>query len=171
LDLNNILLKVYLYASEDTDAILPISKGKEEISIKLHTYIFDFLDDMKTKYELIIYSSLNRKYLQPILKYLEREKKYFEYSFDETFCLYANVFQGIKYLNFLCSTRSIKDIIVVDTSIKNFPLNSQNVITVPWNLRSPEAALAKLGVVLNEISNESDVRAAIGKYAANDNSS
>jgi len=131
--------------------------------------VFDFLDDMKTKYELIIYSSLNHKYLQPILNYLEREKKYFEYSFDETFCLYANVFQGTKYLNFLCSTRPIKNVIAVDTSTKKFPLNPWSVIAVPWNLIIPPTALTKLGVVLTEISKNSDARTAIKEYSANHN--
>lgn len=158
-------MKIYLYASEGSDATLTINKNKEEISVKLNPYVFDFLDDIKRKYELIVYSSLNRKYLQPILKYLEKEKKYFAYTFDEEFCLFANVFQGMKYLNSLCGTRSLKEIVVIDTSVKKYPLNSLNVVPIPMNSHSPEIFLPKLGVILEEISKESDVQKAIERYS------
>lgn len=165
LDLNTILLTLYLYAAEDTDATLILSDTKEEISIKLNPFTFDFLDDMKSRYELILYSSLSRKYLRAILAYLEREKQYFDYSFDESLCLFANVFHGVKCLNFLCASRSPADIVAVDTSVKNFPLNPTNVVPFPWISRPPSIALVKLGAVLELIAKESDVRAEIKKYS------
>lgn len=147
-----------MYAAENTDATLTIIDTNEEISIRLNPFAFNFLEDMKTKYELILYSSLNRKYLQAILNYLEHDRKYFEYILDESYCLYANVFQGVKYLNFLCCSRSLSNIVAVDTSAKCFPLNPDNFIPAL-------SSLFKLGQILDLIAKESDVRKIIRKYS------
>eukprot|EP00826_Nyctotherus_ovalis_P044597 TRINITY_DN4825_c0_g1_i1.p1 TRINITY_DN4825_c0_g1~~TRINITY_DN4825_c0_g1_i1.p1 ORF type:complete len:132 (+),score=22.34 TRINITY_DN4825_c0_g1_i1:448-843(+) len=119
---------------------------------------------MKTKYELILYSSLNRRYLQPIIDYLEQKEKYFQYSFDESYCLSANMFQGVKCLNFLCETRSLKNVIAVDTSVKSFPLNPENVLPVPCDSLFSDTTLAKLGAILDSISKENSVREAMRRY-------
>jgi len=152
---------VYFYAAENADVVLNIIGTNEEISIELKPFAFNFLEDMKSKYELILYSFLDRKYLLAILNYLERDEKYFEYILDESYCLYANVFQGVKYLNFLCSTRSLSNIVVVDTSVKNFPFDPDNFIPA----LSSSTFLPKLGRILNLIAKESDVRKVIKKYS------
>ena len=163
LDLNNILVDIFIYKDEEADAILKISED-EFISIKIKPYTMNFLSDMKSKYELILYSTLNFKYVQAISDYLEKDEKYFAYRFDESFCLFANVFTGVKFINFLCYNRTLSSILILDLSVKTFPLNPYNVVAIPPNTLSSNLVLAKLSKVLDLFVNELDVQIALRRF-------
>ena len=106
-----------MFTSDKVDTVLQTGDGRE-ISMILKPYVLEFLNDMDKKYEVIIYSSWNNNYLQAIITYLEKTKKYFSYCFDENFCLFANVSSGIKCLDFMSKKRSTKNIVSVETYIK-----------------------------------------------------
>ena len=159
-------MNIFMYDAYDSDAQFAMESTNEIISIKLKPYALEFLNDMKSKYELVVYSSMNIKYIKPIIEYLEQNGKYFDYYFCEEYCIFANVYNGIKCLDFLYETRSANDVVVVDTSIKNYPLNFDSF--VPGNvIERNDNELPKLAKILDRIYDEKDIRFIIRKCMTN----
>ena len=136
-----------------------------EMSITYRPFLHEFLEDVKSKFELIIYSSIGDKQLREILNCIEKKKKYFSYSFGETFCLFANISSSVKCLDFLLSNRTPADIIVIESTAKALPLSTDNLIPVAMYEGSNEdIELVKLASLLDSLSTQKDVPATIKKY-------
>ena len=160
-------MMVSTFAEDGADEVLKCEGGLE-ISIFYRPYLFEFLEDMKSRFELIIYSSLNRQALVPIIQKLEEHKKFFQYVFDETFCIFANISYGVKCVDFLLSNRRVEDIILVDTSAKSLPLSQDNFVPVPrYDGNKEETELIRLATVLGALEKENDIREAIKKLRKN----
>ena len=154
-------MDILMYKDESADVILEIGPD-ESISLKFRPYAFKFLIDIKAKFEVILYSSLNYRYLNPIKNYIEKQGKFFAYCLDESYCLFANVFSGIKCLDFLCENRKLENIVVVDSSVKSFPLNYYNIIPYTFSLK--ENQLIKISKVLDSLVGQTDIQFIIRKY-------
>ena len=158
------------FAFEEADEIIPLQKSDGttigDLSISFRPYLFEFLEDMQSQFELVLYGSCNEDYMRAIKGALERRGKYFTYYFNEDFCIFANIAYSVKCINFLFSNRSPSDIIVVDNSVKSFPLSIENVVPISYfegnDINDHE--LANLGALLEKLSGEKDVREGITKY-------
>ena len=163
-------MKVSNFAMDDVDALVEIRDNDKklvgELSVEYRPFIYEFLDDMMEKYELVLYSAFNSKYVTALRELLERRKKYFSYAFHDEFCLFANISYGVKCLNFLCGNRSPENIIIVDTKASSCPLHEDNYI--PINAFEEKDAsdreLVKLAALLDKISPVKDVRTIIRSY-------
>ena len=83
---------------------------------------------MKKIYELILFTSATHDYVDPIVNFIEKDEKYFDYilyrrhlSFDEK----GEFFKNLNLLN-----RNCKKIIIVDDTEKNFKLHKSNGICI-----------------------------------------
>ncbi len=106
--------------------------------VKLRPYLEEFLDDVSRKYELILYTAASQSYADTIVNYIERKKQYFAYRLYNTHCVNNPGVYCYKYLELLTSNRNIKDIIMVDNSVKNFALSIRNGIPI-WDFRGDES--------------------------------
>lgn len=157
------------FAAENADEVIKIEKTgfpPEEASIYCRPHLFDFLNDMEAKFELIIYSSFGIAYVKALVARLERDKKYFQYIFGDEFCLFANVFSCVKCIDFLFHNRSPEDIIMVDTQYTSLPLSKDNLIPIlPYDrVNKQDTELAKLSCLLDALVGEKDVREGIQKF-------
>ena len=155
LGLEDVLMHISTMVEEDADVKVPIYINKSifvtELSLHFRPYLFDFLEDMSSKYELILYSSLNKAYVDSILEVIEGSKKYFEYIFNEDACVFANLSYGVKCLDFLLHNRTLDDIVLVDVTVKTLPCYSNNFVPIlPYNQKSIEdKGLAFLSVAID----------------------
>ena len=163
-------MKVWTFAKDDADEIIEVKTNdgsiQTEISIENRPYLYDFLDDISQKFELIIYSTFSENYVNAIVDTMESKKKYFSYRFGDNFCLFANILCGIKCVNFLYKDRSDKDIIIVDTKDSRFPLNDGNFIQIKnYEARAyGDTELPKLAKVLDQICYADNVKEIISEY-------
>ncbi len=165
LDAVSILMSVSIFAAEDADAVLSVKEGGQEVSLFFRPFMFEFLEEVRNKFELVIYSSLSKPYLDAIADRLEKTQKYFEHRFDESFCIFANISYGVKCIDFLLSNRSPENIIVVDTSARALPLTPENLVPIARYEGDPaDCELARLAAVLDLLAKEPDVRAAIRRF-------
>ena len=90
--------------------------------------LFEFLQNMKQYYELILFSSGTCDYVDPIVRLIEKKKKFFEFvlyrqhiSFDER----GQYFKNLNLLN-----RNLRNIIIVDDIERNFKFHKENGICI-----------------------------------------
>ena len=88
----------------------------------------EFLHRMKKIYELILFTSAISEYVDPIVNFIEKDEKYFDFilyrkhlSFDEK----GEAFKNLNLLN-----RNYKKIIIIDDVEKNFKLHKSNGICI-----------------------------------------
>ena len=111
----------------DLDETL-ISYQKDISSIILRPGLKEFLHRMKKIYELILFTSATHEYVDPIVNFIEKNEKFFNYilyrkhlSFDEK----GEFFKNLNLLN-----RNYKKIIIIDDNEKNFKLHKSNGICI-----------------------------------------
>ena len=165
LGLDDILIKISTN-TEDCDASVPIYLNDEvlisNLSIKYRPFLFEFLDDMASKYELILYSSLNSYYINAIISKIPQLGKYFNHIFGEEFCVFSNIEYGVKFLDFLLSNRTIESIVLADKTIKTLPNFPHNFVPVqPFDEDKDDLELVKLGYSIDYIMQEKNSKNAI----------
>ena len=109
----------------DLDGTL-ISYQKDSSNIILRPGLNSFLKNMKKNYELILFTSAIHEYVDPIVKFIEKDEKYFDYILYRNHLSYDEKGEYFKNLNLL--NRNIKKIIIVDDCENNFKLHKSNGI-------------------------------------------
>lgn len=164
LEIQNVLVNISSFAKDDADEIIQVKNNNGidilELSLEYRPYLQEFLEDMVSKYELIIYSRFNKEYVQAIVKTIEKSKKYFAYVFHDEFCLFSNIFSSVKCINFLFGNRSVNDIIVVDTKESTLPLNPENFFSLQEyrGYEDKDVELIKLAKMLDSLLLAKDIR-------------
>ncbi len=170
LGLENVLMHVSMAPEEDADEKVPIYVNQNvlitEFSLHFRPRMFEFLRDMRGKFELILYSALNKVYVQAIVDCIQKREKYFAHVIGEDFCVFANLTYGVKCLDFLLSGRKLQHIMLVDTTVKCLPGSSDNFVPVPAypGRDQTDQELPKLAALLDVIGKEKDVTEAITNY-------
>ena len=169
--MQKVLVSIANFACEEADEIAPMfnKNGEQigEISITFRPYLFEFLDDISSRFELVLYTSYSTEYMEAIVKVLEKRKKYFAYKFGEDFCIIANISSySVKCVNFLLGNRSENDIIMVDNDVKEFPFSTDNFVPVSYyeGNKAEDDELPKLASFLKKLSEEKNVREVIKHY-------
>jgi TFIIF-interacting CTD phosphatase-like protein len=160
-------MTVMTFAAEGADEIVEVSRTggcKGELALGFRPYLFEFLEDMQSKYELVLYSSFSSEYLQAIADSVERRKKYFTHRFHDDFCLFANISYSVKCLDFLCGNRSPANIILLDNTPRTLPLTPDNFLSVPFYSGSQDAELPKVAAVLEGLAAVPDLRTALRQF-------
>lgn len=165
-----MLAKISFYAKPNADEIITLKHNEEgevqELSLDYRPFLFEFLDDMNSKYELIIYSRLNQNYTNAIVDIIHRKKKYFSYVFYDTFCLFANISSGVKCIDFLYGNRTDSDIVAVDISDIQVPFNEDNFVSISRLDENDfeDQGLVKLAKLLDVLYEKSDVKSEIASF-------
>ena len=153
----------------DLDETLIYLQNKDlNKKLNLRPNIHEFLHEMKSIYELVLFSENSKNYVGPILDIIQQKEKYFEYILCNEFITFDKYGQEIKDLNLL--GRDLKNIIVVD-NMKQYYKNTDNLICIKsffGDINNDKRTLKLLGNVLKEIQLDSektcDIRISINKF-------
>ena len=133
--------------------------------IKLRPGLFDFLNKIKNKYELVVFTAGTKEYADPIIDIIEKKEKYFIKRLYRQHTIYRdNIY--IKDLSKL--GRDLSKIIIVDNMPQNFCLQKENGILISnyFGQDSGDNTLDLLADILLKIAQKygRDVRNEINKY-------
>jgi len=108
-------------------------------------------------YEIVVCTASEKEYEDKILDFIEKDNKFFAHRLFKSHCIVKEDVYLFKNLNVLTSNRSLKDIIIVDNSVRNFALFICNGIPINEYLGSDDdIELCKINNFLIELSNEKD---------------
>ena len=133
--------------------------NEESGTIQIRPYLYQFLDNIKKYYELVVFTAATKEYADPIINALEQnKKKYFDYRLyrDHTIIIDNDFVKDISKLG-----RDLSKIIIVDNMEQNYKLQKNNGITIRpfWGKDNDDSALIDLSVILLEIAKRNlDVR-------------
>lgn len=97
------------------------------IPINIRPHLYDFLDFSVEYFDIIIFTASCSDYADPIIDFIEKEKKYFKYRFYREHCInYGNFY--IKDLTLF--GKDLDKVIIVDNNIFSFAHYLQNGILI-----------------------------------------
>ena len=137
----------------DLDGTL-ISYQKDSSNIILRPGLNSFLKNMKKNYELILFTSATHEYVDPIVKFIEKDEKYFDYILYRNHLSYDEKGEYFKNLNLL--NRNIKKIIIVDDCENNFKLHKSNGICLKPFYGNSDNVLNLLSRILIKMKIDAD---------------
>ena len=132
--------------------------NEESGTIKIRPYLYQFLDNIKKYYELVVFTAATQEYADPIINALETNKKYFDYRLYRihTLIIDNDFVKDISKLG-----RDLNKIIIVDNMEQNYKLQQNNGITIRpfWGKDNEDSALFDLLDILMKIAERNlDVR-------------
>ena len=135
------------------------------IGINIRPHLKSSLDLIQKDYNIIIYSSSNKVYVDKILDFLDPEHNYFNYRLYQEHCLKFTINNKIyftKNLNIFKNICSLKDIIIVDCSVLGFGFFLENGIPIiPFYDSKQDVELKILSYYLVSVSSNYDSREAL----------
>ena len=153
LDLDETLISFKLSPNEE-------NKG----TIRFRPYLDSFLQKVKEKYELIVFTSGTKDYADPLEDAIEQDRKYFDARLyrQHTIVCGKDIVKDISRIG-----RPLDKIIIVENMPQNYRLQKENGILIKsfYGEDIYDTALASLADILVKIANEfNDVRIGIAKY-------
>jgi Dullard-like phosphatase family protein len=153
LDLDETLISFKLDPNND-------NKG----TIRFRPYLDSFLQKVKEKYELIVFTSGTKDYADPLEDAIEQDRKYFDARLyrDHTIACGKDIVKDISRIG-----RPLDKIIIVENIPQNYRLQKENGILIKsfYGEDIYDTALLSLGDILIKIADEfNDVRIGIMKY-------
>lgn len=125
----------------------------------------EFLEDMKERYELIIYTAADADYADSILDCIEHKfGKCFAYRLYADQCVTLSGTCLFKCLNFFSKGRDAKDIVIVDNTVRNFALSLKNGIPIKaFRGDDSDTELVRLAKYMRVLAEEEKMPARIEK--------
>lgn len=119
-----------------------------------------FLKQVSSWFNLVIFTASVKEYADPIINYLEMEKKYFQQRLYRNNCLLRDGEGYIKDLNQI--SKNLNDLIIIDNSPISYSLNESNGILVEGWINDPtDTDLLNLIPLLNGLRYSTDVRSVL----------
>ena len=143
---------------------IPNPNEESNGTLKIRPGLFEFLRDIKEKYEVITFTSATQDYADPIEDAIEQKNKYFDARlYRHHTIIYENEFvKDIKRIG-----RPLDKIVIVDNMPQNFRLQKENGIVIKafWGDDTSDNALYSLRDILLKIVDEfNDIRKGLIKY-------
>jgi len=153
LDLDETLISFKLEPNDE-------NKG----TIRFRPYLDSFLQKVKEKYEIIVFTSGTQDYADPLEDAIEQEEKYFDARLyrQHTIACGKDIVKDISRIG-----RPLDKILIVENMPQNYRLQKENGILIKsfYGEDIYDTALVALGDILMKIANEfNDVRKGIAKY-------
>ena len=153
LDLDETLISFKLEANEE-------NKG----TIRFRPYLDSFLQKVKEKYEIIVFTSGTQDYADPLEDAIEQDEKYFDARLyrQHTIACGKDIVKDISRIG-----RPLDKILIVENMPQNYRLQKENGILIKsfYGEDIYDTALMSLGDILMKIAYEfNDVRKGITKY-------
>jgi len=143
-------------------------QNKYIVYLKLRPFLFEFLNEMSKKYEIIIYTATHPLYADRILNFIEHKQKYFAYRLYRNHCIAVNEGKVYKSIDFLMTNRDPKEVVFVDNCVKSLTMNLKNSVPIKsYYGEQSDCELFYLANYLNELYKEEDVREKITSDYAN----
>ena len=165
LDLDETLI----YAQRNFNYKIRKSNSINKKRIILRPGLYDFLHDMKSLFEIILFSSGTPDYVDPIIKTIEKKEKYFDHILYRHHITLDENGNNVKNLDLI--GRDLKKVIIIDDIPRYFHLQKENGISIkPFfgNILSDAKTLKILSNVLKKIRNDveetKDIRISLVKY-------
>ena len=165
LDLDETLV----YCQPNTNYHIKSNNNFNDLLIYLRPGLHEFLHDMKILFELVIFTSGTPEYVDPIVKIIEKEEKYFDYILYRQHITKDENGDNIKNLNLI--GRDLKNVIIIDDIAQYFKLQKENGICIrPFcgNNLADRKTLKILNNVLKKIRLDADetkdIRISLDKY-------
>ena len=153
LDLDETLISFKLEPNEE-------NKG----TIRFRPYLDSFLQKVREKYEIIVFTSGTQDYADPLEDAIEQDEKYFDARLyrQHTIACGKDIVKDISRIG-----RPLDKILIVENMPQNYRLQRENGILIKsfYGEDIYDTALVSLGDILMKIANEfNDVRKGIAKY-------
>ena len=133
-------------------------------TIRFRPYLDSFLQKVREKYEIIVFTSGTKDYADPLEDAIEQEENYFDARLyrQHTVAYGKDIVKDISRIG-----RPLDKICIVENMPQNYRLQKENGILIKsfYGDDIYDTALVSLGEILIKISNEfEDVREGIAKY-------
>ena len=133
-------------------------------TIRFRPYLDSFLQKVREKYEIIVFTSGTKDYADPLEDAIEQEENYFDARLyrQHTVAYGKDIVKDISRIG-----RPLDKICIVENMPQNYRLQKENGILIKsfYGDDIYDTALVSLGEILIKISNEfDDVREGIAKY-------
>ena len=126
--------------------------------------LIEFFQNIKSYYEIIIFSSSNKKYTDAIIDSIDGKNKYIDYRLYQEHCIIIND-DFVKDLSKI--GRPIDKMVIVDNIPQNYRLQKENGIHIKsfYGDNPNDKALYHLSkILINITQNGGDIRKSIKKY-------
>ena len=152
----------------DLDETLISFKLEENVenkgTIRFRPFLDSFLQKVREKYEIIVFTSGTQEYADPLEDAIEQDEKYFDARLyrQHTIACGKDIVKDISRIG-----RPLDKILIVENMPQNYRLQKENGILIKsfYGEDIYDTALSSLGDILIKIANEfSDVRKGIAKY-------
>ena len=135
------------------------------IGINIRPHLKSSLDLIKNDYNIVIYSSSSKIYVDKILDFLDPNHDYFNYRLYKENCYKFNIDNKTYYtknLNIFKNLCDLKDIVIVDCSVLGFGFFLENGIPIiPFYDSKEDVELKLVSYYLACISSNYDLREAL----------
>ena len=145
---------------------LNLEKGTNNtLGINIRPHLKESLDLIKKNYNIVIYSSGSKNYVDAILDFIDPEHNYFNLRLYREHCnkfIINNKIYFTKNLNIFKNICPLKDIVMVDCSVIGFCFFLENGIPIiPYYDSKEDVELELLSYYLLSISSNLDLRIAL----------
>jgi len=164
LDLDETLIIATALELTTYDSIVKyVEEGNEmKVYVKFRPFLKEFLEDMSEFYELIIYTSAEQDYADKILETMPFVKDIFAYRLYCPQCIVKESQYLFKMLDLLTENRDLKDLIIVDNTVRNYCLFVRNGIPITdYKGSNTDYQLVYLARYLRELAQQEDIRISI----------
>ena len=148
----------YDLEAEMSQAGISIAK----VYAKLRPYLFDFLDFLADRFEVIVFCTGSEFYCSAMLDAIESKRRYFAHRAYNDHVLFENCNYVIKDYNFLFTKDRSKDnTIIVEHSVATFCMKMYNGILVPQYVPENKANsgdLVELAKCLEDLNSKPSVK-------------
>ena len=149
------------------EVILP-TKKKVKIGINIRPHLFEAMEIIKEKYNIVIFTASHSSYTDAILKEIDPENKYFKYRLYRNNCIPIKIDDKnfyVKDLDILKKYHNLKDCVIIDNSVLSFAYHLSNGIPIiPYYDTKNDSELIILAYYLTFISNDNDLRKSNKKH-------
>ena len=137
--------------------------GDQEIKVKVRPYTLDCLEKLANMYEIIVFTAGQQEYADPILDYLDPDRKLFKKRLYRPSCLRLQNFY-VKDLDIVLD-RDKEKMIIVDNSIISFAFDLDNGVPINsfYGTEADDKELLFLYSYLEELNSAKDVKIPISQ--------
>jgi len=141
------------------------NENSNSLGINIRPHLIESLDIIKKDYNIVIYSSGSKIYVDAILDFIDPKHEYFKYRLYREHCnkyIINNKIYFTKNLNIFKNICPLKDIVMVDCSVIGFGFFLENGIPIiPYYDSKEDVELKLLSYYLLSISSNNDLRIAL----------
>jgi hypothetical protein len=141
------------------------NENNNTLGINIRPHLKQSLDLIKNNYNIVIYSSGSKNYVDAILDFIDPEHDYFNFRLYRNHCnkfIINNKIYFTKNLNIFKNICPLKDIVMVDCSVIGFGFFLENGIPIiPYYDSKEDVELMLVSYYLLSIASNNDLRIAL----------